>query len=60
MRVYFVNKNGKGEAVDESGNEHFEMNIDTETHPIGYITNYNVHLDCKSPKKIKGKPHNEK
>lgn len=26
--------NGKGELVDESGNEHFEMDIDTEAYLI--------------------------
>lgn len=60
MSVRFVYENGKGEAVDESGNMHFEMDIDTEAYPIDYITNYDEHFDCKLPEKTKEKPHNEK
>lgn len=29
MNVHFINRNGQGGVVDESGNEHFEMDIDT-------------------------------
>jgi hypothetical protein len=60
MSVRFIYENGKGEVVDESGNMHFEMDIDTEAYPIDYITNYDEHLDCKPPEKTKEKPHNEK
>jgi hypothetical protein len=60
MSVRFIYENGKGEVVDESGNMHFEMDIDTEAYPIDYITNYDEHLVCKSPEITKEKPHNEK
>jgi hypothetical protein len=58
--VRFIYENGKDEVVDESGNEHFDMDIDTEAYPIDYITNFDEHLDCKPPEKTKGKPHDEK
>ncbi|KAG1489113.1 hypothetical protein G6F47_012156 [Rhizopus delemar] len=45
MSVRFIYENGKGEVVDESGNEHFNMDIDTEAYPIDYITNFDEHLD---------------
>ncbi|ORE05813.1 hypothetical protein BCV72DRAFT_133173 [Rhizopus microsporus var. microsporus] len=32
MSVRFIYENEKGEAVDESGNEHFEVNINTEAY----------------------------
>ncbi|CEP06924.1 hypothetical protein [Parasitella parasitica] len=57
MSVRFIYKNGKGEVVDESGNMHFAMDIDTEAYPIDYVTNYDEHLDCKPPDKAKEKPH---
>ncbi|KAI8366921.1 hypothetical protein BD560DRAFT_436042 [Blakeslea trispora] len=61
MSIRFIYNNGKGEVVDESGNEHFNMDIDTETYPIDYITNFDEHLDYKPPEKeLKGKPHDEK
>lgn len=53
-------KNEKDEVVDESGNEQFKMNIDTETYPVDYITEYDEYLACKPPKKTKGKLCNEK
>lgn len=34
MCVRLIYENGKGEVVDESGNMHFEMDIDTEAYPI--------------------------
>ncbi|CEP13859.1 hypothetical protein [Parasitella parasitica] len=45
MSVRFIHENGKGEAVDESGNEHFDMDLDTEAYTIDYITNFDEHLD---------------
>ncbi|EIE79070.1 hypothetical protein RO3G_03775 [Rhizopus delemar RA 99-880] len=60
MSVRFIYENGKGEVVDESGNEHFNMDIDTEAYPIDYITNFDEHLDCKPPEKTKRKLHDEK
>lgn len=61
MRMFYL-RNEKGEVVDESGNEHFEMDFDTEAYPVDYITNCDEHLVCKSleKKKAKGKSHNEK
>jgi hypothetical protein len=49
----------KGQVVDESGNEHFEMDIDPEAYPIDYITNFDEHLDRKPPERTKEKPHDE-
>jgi hypothetical protein len=51
----FYLRNEKGEVVDESGNEHFEMDFDTEAYPVDYITNCDEHLDCKSLEKKKEK-----
>lgn len=55
MSVRFIYKNGKGEVVGESGNMHFEMDIDTEALPIMMSIWTVNHL-----KKTKEKPHNEK
>ena len=35
----------------ESGNVHFEMNIDSDVYPIDHITNIPEHLDYKSQEK---------
>ena len=35
----------------ESGNVHFEMNIDFVVYPIDHITNFAEHLDYKSQEK---------
>jgi hypothetical protein len=50
MGEYFFYENGKDD-VDESGNVHFEMNIDSDVYPIDHITNIVEHLDCKSQEK---------
>jgi hypothetical protein len=55
MSICFIYENGKGGVVDESGNEHFEMDIDTEAYPIDYIINHDEHLDFKPSEKNKRK-----